>query len=396
MAKDPLTGQPVPWNDLHRQYIDGSVDGDLPMTRLSEMFNVNHFIVSQVNPHVVPFLPKDDGPAVSTKQESHTVPRWLRAMTSLARDEVLHRMTVLAELGVFPTSLTKVVSVVNQRYSGDITIYPEILYANFPRILKNPTSDFMLEACLTGERATWPKFSRIRNHCAIELALDTAIQKMRARVAFSPIPADLRYNNLGDLSIDFFDSSAGRPRATRQRRSSYSQEQDKTKRNRYKSFRRQGSDLRRVRSLHSFEDPYLLRRQDHGTPCRAGERLANGYHDHLPFTGDGPFAVGSGSDEGANFSFPKRPDPPRRGASWGSGIGIRSGWTGHSPIQSRGSPWSTSSVCTVRRKSVPSVDLSQKYPLSTKTMSPPPHHFLQMTPTVAGSLSDWSDREDDL
>ena len=26
------------------------------MTRLSELFNVNHFIVSQVNPHVAPFV----------------------------------------------------------------------------------------------------------------------------------------------------------------------------------------------------------------------------------------------------------------------------------------------------------------------------------------------------
>ncbi|KAJ6140571.1 hypothetical protein N7470_010367 [Penicillium chermesinum] len=56
MAKDPLTGEAQPWNDFHKQYIDGSVDGDLPMTRLSEMFNVNHFIVSQVNPPCGSFL----------------------------------------------------------------------------------------------------------------------------------------------------------------------------------------------------------------------------------------------------------------------------------------------------------------------------------------------------
>ena len=33
-----------------------SLESEMPMTRLSELFNVNHFIVSQVNPHVVPFL----------------------------------------------------------------------------------------------------------------------------------------------------------------------------------------------------------------------------------------------------------------------------------------------------------------------------------------------------
>lgn len=251
MAKDPLTGEPVPWNDLHRQYIDGSVDGDLPMTRLAEMFNVNHFIVSQVNPHVVPFLPKDE-PTTSAKQELYSVPRWLHSMTHLAKDEVLHRMTVLSEIGVFPTSLTKIVSIMNQRYSGDINIYPEILYENFPRILKNPTTDFMLKACLTGERATWPRYSRIRNHCAIELALDSAIQTMRARVAFSPSQVDHRYNNLSCHSIGSFDSTRGRVRIPHQRRSSYSLELERAKRDRHKSPQRQDSVQGWIRGAHAF------------------------------------------------------------------------------------------------------------------------------------------------
>ena len=32
-------------------YSDGSLQNDLPMQQLSELFNVNHFIVSQVNVH---------------------------------------------------------------------------------------------------------------------------------------------------------------------------------------------------------------------------------------------------------------------------------------------------------------------------------------------------------
>lgn len=37
-------------------FIDGSVSSDLPTKRLSELFNINTFIVSQVNPHVAPFI----------------------------------------------------------------------------------------------------------------------------------------------------------------------------------------------------------------------------------------------------------------------------------------------------------------------------------------------------
>ena len=38
------------------KFVDGSVDNDLPITRLLEMFNVDHIIAVQVNPHVVPIL----------------------------------------------------------------------------------------------------------------------------------------------------------------------------------------------------------------------------------------------------------------------------------------------------------------------------------------------------
>ncbi|KAL4922495.1 acyl transferase/acyl hydrolase/lysophospholipase [Aspergillus aurantiobrunneus] len=230
MAKDPLTGEPVPWNDLHKQYIDGSVDGDLPMNRLSEMFNVNHFIVSQVNPHIVPFLPKDEEPK-SVAIPTSIVSRLFHTASHLAKDEVMHRMAVLTELGVFPNSFTKSISIMNQKYSGDINIYPEILYTHFPRILKNPTTDFMLKACLCGERATWPKLARIRNHCAIELALDSAIQKMRARVALAHTQANLLANTLLHYSTD---GSGGRGR---RRRCSYNHEIEKRKRTGSRSSR---------------------------------------------------------------------------------------------------------------------------------------------------------------
>ncbi|KAE8447038.1 hypothetical protein EG329_011173 [Mollisiaceae sp. DMI_Dod_QoI] len=192
LVKNPITGENTPWNPTPQRWIDGSVDNDLPMTRLAEMFNVNHFIVSQVNPHVVPFLVKDEEAIAKDAQSGGSGPGWVYALTNLAKDEALHRMQVLADLGIFPNLVTKCRSVLSQKYSGDITILPEIEYKDFPRILKNPTSDFMLAACLSGQRATWPKLSRIRNHCAVELELDAAVQKLRARVVFSPSQVDLR------------------------------------------------------------------------------------------------------------------------------------------------------------------------------------------------------------
>ncbi len=120
------------------------------------MFNVNHFIVSQVNPHVVPFLSRTTActlerpcPIHASSPESSS--DWLYLLTSLAKDEALHRLHFLTELGVFPNLFTKLRSILSQKYSGDITILPEIAVQDLPGILSNPTPDFMIRNCVSGE-----------------------------------------------------------------------------------------------------------------------------------------------------------------------------------------------------------------------------------------------------
>jgi TAG lipase / steryl ester hydrolase / phospholipase A2 / LPA acyltransferase len=119
MAKDPKTSLPVSWNASPQRWIDGSVDNDLPMAKLSELFNVNHFIVSQVNPHIVPFLEKrgtrpygpgnNAGKAESQESAYQGTPvSAVGGMVGLAVGEIMHRMHMLSELGIFPVLCTKV------------------------------------------------------------------------------------------------------------------------------------------------------------------------------------------------------------------------------------------------------------------------------------------------
>ncbi|KAI0390601.1 patatin-domain-containing protein [Xylariaceae sp. FL0594] len=203
LVKNPLTGEHSPWNPTPQMWIDGSVDNDLPMVRLAEMFNVNHFIVSQVNPHVVPFLAKDDTPNTPVGNHRSDVYKsdsdWLRTVTSLAKSEAIHRMQFMAELGILPTTFGKLRSILSQKYAGDINILPAIGVSDLPNVLRNPTAEFMTRSCLLGERATWPKLARIRDRCAIELALDRAVHALRARVVFSKSQVDLRRLATGSI-----------------------------------------------------------------------------------------------------------------------------------------------------------------------------------------------------
>ncbi|RKF79536.1 Lipase 4 [Golovinomyces cichoracearum] len=191
LVKNPITGEHTPWDLTPQQFIDGSVEGDVPMARLAEMFNVNHFIVSQVNPHVLPFLINEE--RLRTKNlKQNSSPGWIDTLLKLSKDEILYRLHVISEVGIFPNLFTKLNSVLSQKYSGDITILPEIDLKDFPLILTNPTTEFMEKALLCGERATWPKLCRIRNACAIELELDSAVQELRARLVFGKSQTDLQ------------------------------------------------------------------------------------------------------------------------------------------------------------------------------------------------------------
>ncbi|CAM0137203.1 unnamed protein product [Umbelopsis sp. WA50703] len=171
-AKD-ASGKIVPWNPSGQFYIDGSVENDLPMNKLSELFNVNHFIVCQVNPHVIPFLKTS---LTTTKTEELA-----SFCMSMARSELQHRCTQLTELGVMPSLFYRLQAIMSQRYSGDITIVPEIGYSEFLKVLSNPTPQSVMEAIIRGERATWPKMSIIKNHLQIELTIDAIIYRLRLR-----------------------------------------------------------------------------------------------------------------------------------------------------------------------------------------------------------------------
>jgi len=184
--KDPVTKQPQLWMENAQQlFVDGSLDHDIPMRKLSEMFNVNFFIVSQVNPHVRTFLEPEE--LFRGSQSTTPAPRWsfLQTAKALIRQEVIHRAQQAADLGL-PPHWYRWASVLNQQYTGDINILPEIHPHEYFHMMMNPTPQFMLDATMAGERATWPKMCRIKNCVAIELALLRAIHLLRDRVNFGP------------------------------------------------------------------------------------------------------------------------------------------------------------------------------------------------------------------
>ncbi|KAG0658880.1 Lipase 4 [Monosporozyma unispora] len=187
--KDLKTGETRIWNGSSSvKFVDGSVDNDLPISRLSEMFNVDHIIACQVNIHVVPFL-KLSVSCVGGEIEDEFSARLrqnLGKMYNFLSNEMIHAFEVGSEMGIATNTLTKLRSVLSQQYSGDITILPDMgMLLRFNELLSNPTRDFLLREITNGARATWPKISVIENHCAQEFALDKAISFLKGRMIVS-------------------------------------------------------------------------------------------------------------------------------------------------------------------------------------------------------------------
>lgn len=207
--KDPKTGETREWNSSTVKFVDGSVDNDLPISRLSEMFNVDHIIACQVNLHVFPFL-KMSVSCVGGEIEDEFSARFRQNLSSLynfVSNEVIHLLEVATELGVATNVLTKFRSILSQQYSGDITILPDMnMLLRVSELLVNPSTDFLLRETVNGARATWPKVSVIKNHCEQEFELDKAISFLKGKIISNPSFSTKNPFQFTDLSISLINT----------------------------------------------------------------------------------------------------------------------------------------------------------------------------------------------
>lgn len=157
------------------QWVDGSLKSDLPTRRLAELYNINHHIVSQTNPHVVPFIENQ------TREAG-----LLRFMRGIVMDEVQYRSKQLLNLsayglgkGMAKQILDHAAAVVEQQYYGDVTIHPGFRFGDYTRLVGDMTHDEFRRRVLDGERATWPKIAQIRDQTSIGQTLEDCIQRLK-------------------------------------------------------------------------------------------------------------------------------------------------------------------------------------------------------------------------
>jgi NTE family protein len=167
-----------------RRWVDGSISDDMPAKRLTRIYGVNHFIVSQVNPHVFPFVTdtrRGTGPLATLRTAgSRTAREWLNAGATLLEkplswNPTIHRLTNVG------------LSIINQDYIGDVNILPDKRLFNPLKLLAHRSVEEVVDLIAMGERATWPKIEMIRVQTKIGRTLDGIVSRFERRLPKSNV-----------------------------------------------------------------------------------------------------------------------------------------------------------------------------------------------------------------
>jgi len=142
-------------------------ESESPLTRITELFNVNHFIVSQANPYIVPFLTREQTIKYSL----------LGKIGYFISTEFRHRLYQLEQMKLLPKMFREMV---DEKVSGNVTIVPSISFDDFKKLFSNPSHSSLDYWILKGEQSTWPLLALIKNRCIIELALDRVYLKLKS------------------------------------------------------------------------------------------------------------------------------------------------------------------------------------------------------------------------
>lgn len=137
-------------------WVDGSFHGDLPKYRLSRLHNVNHFIVSQANPHAMPL--------VRHHGQRGIAPTIAGLVGSTARTQAAHAADLARRAASRQTAAQladRAYGLVSQDYRGDIDIHPPFNWSLYKKVVANPSREDLTHFIRQGERAAWPLIPKI-------------------------------------------------------------------------------------------------------------------------------------------------------------------------------------------------------------------------------------------
>jgi TAG lipase / lysophosphatidylethanolamine acyltransferase len=160
-------------------HLSGAQLREAPLKRIGELFNVNHFIVSQTRPYIAPFVRAEQN--YPTNSQYTTLPN---SLVRLLSSEVFHLLTQLNSLGWLPTSLCRLLmdeTIPSNSRWAKISLTPDLTVRDLLALFDTPTEHLLDEWIRRGERSVWPAVPELRVRCGIEFELERAYESVRRR-----------------------------------------------------------------------------------------------------------------------------------------------------------------------------------------------------------------------
>lgn len=144
-----------------------------PLSRVAEQFGVNHYIVSQARPWLAPFqsptLHHENSPKIRSgySQAKNLILR-------LVAMETVHWIAQLRVWGLVPRRVQRVMD--DEQIPGDRwstwRLVPQVAWADYLRLLRDPTREDVDYWILKGQRSVWPAVAALEVRCRIEMELE--------------------------------------------------------------------------------------------------------------------------------------------------------------------------------------------------------------------------------
>jgi len=175
-------GDIIPYHAIGKRWRDGSFKTDIPSRALHQLFNVNYTIVSQTNPHIIPFIFETRGSG--GKPSQHRAGSGWRggfvasSLEQFLKLDMLKWLRFLRNMDLVPSFIGQDSSVLFlQKFHGSCTMYPTPIIRDYFRIVMNPDEKEIQHKLTEGERMTWPKLYMIYNRMTIEREIHEQLDK---------------------------------------------------------------------------------------------------------------------------------------------------------------------------------------------------------------------------
>ena len=141
------------------------------------MYEVNHFIVSQVMPGL--------GREPLARPGLHQIisDAWVAGTKQFVRGS-LHAVQRYRRIGARTGSAMNALNgLIDQQFTGDINIFPPYGMSSLRMLLKILSEEEMIDLLHDGERGTWPKLPAIRTTTRIGRTLDNILHQLELEQA---------------------------------------------------------------------------------------------------------------------------------------------------------------------------------------------------------------------